>query len=68
MQRTPKSLTDAVQLLHLGQLLTASAQIILDEWSTEDQKREKVTDGPPDIIPSRKLHEAQKTGGSPLLT
>lgn len=64
MERFPKSLPDAVRLLQLADLLKNSAQTIVDEWARETQTiagSRKTKDDRPNILPSRKLHDAQRT-------
>ena len=64
MERFPKSLPDAVRLLQLSSLLRDSAQIVVDEWASEAEiiGRKNVTNADnPRILPSRKLHDAQRT-------
>lgn len=61
MPRAAKSLTDAVRLLQVSQLLTQNIQTVVQEWA-EEQKPGTSNDGaPPDILPSRRLYEAQRT-------
>lgn len=61
MSRVIKSLADGVRLLQVSHLLTQNIQIVLQEWAAE-QKAGASNDGaPPDILPSRRLYEAQRT-------
>lgn len=53
MQRQPKSIKDASQLLQLIDLLSITGRQIVDEWSKESEM-------PPSLLPSRELHEMQK--------
>ena len=64
MERFPKSLPDAVRLFQLADLLRDSAQTIVDEWARETEiiaRTRKATDDHPQILPSHKLHDAQRT-------
>ena len=64
MERFPKSLPDAVRLLQLSSLLRDSAQIVVDEWASEAEiigKANVAKADNPRILPSRKLHDAQRT-------
>ena len=61
MPRVTKSLTDAVRLLQVSQLLTQNIQTVIQEWA-EEQKPGASNDGAsPDTLPSRRLYEAQRT-------
>ena len=64
MERFPKSLPDAVHLLRLSNLLSESAQIVVDEWASEAETMARLNVAKEDnsrILPSRKLHDAQRT-------
>lgn len=64
MDRSLKTLPDAVHLLQLSDLLKSSAQVVVDEWANETEyiaRAETVSDDNPRILPSRKLHDAQRT-------
>ena len=66
MERSRKTTVDVVNLLKASELLNQSVRTVIEEWSKEEQPRAslsgKVTDGgTPKILPSRKLHEAQRT-------
>lgn len=54
MDRLPKSLTDAVHLLRTCEVLTAAVRTVVDEWSKESRSHINV-------LPSHKLHDAQRT-------
>lgn len=62
MERKPKTIHDAAQLLQLSKLLVASVETIVNEWS-EEAKLDKLPE-----LPSKELYEAQRTvlaiGGS----
>lgn len=61
MSRVIKTLTDAAQLLQLSDLLSTNIQTVIQEWAKE-QKIGVSNDGaPPDMLPSRRLYEAQRT-------
>lgn len=65
MDRFPKTLTDAAQLLQLSDLLSSNVRIVIDEWAKEHHPNARAgtsTDGgSPQKLPSRRLHEAQRT-------
>lgn len=67
MERFPRTLTDAVRLIQLSNLLKASALTVIDEWAKETEcKLGKGSIDPsshdsPRLLPSRKLHDAQRT-------
>ncbi|KAL9038899.1 MAG: hypothetical protein Q9180_002852 [Flavoplaca navasiana] len=54
MDRPPKTLADAVNLLRTCELLTAAVRTVVDEWAKEAQS-------PSASLPSQDLHEAQRT-------
>lgn len=64
MDRSTKTLSDAVHLLQLSELLTSSVRTIVEEWAKESHGDGETTslpsDAPPHILPSRKLHQAQR--------
>lgn len=71
MERFPRSLDEAVKLLQLSDLLRESSQTIIEEWSKESfesapkdvPKENGLNQNTRDtsrILPSRKLHEAQR--------
>lgn len=65
MDRFHKTLVDAAQLLQLSELISSNVRIVIDEWAKEYQSNARTgtsTDGgSPQKIPSRRLHEAQRT-------
>lgn len=65
MDRFPKTLIDAAQLLQLSDLVSSNVRIVIDEWAKEYQSNARPgtsTDGDsPQKIPSHRLHEAQRT-------
>lgn len=68
MERTPNSLSDAVRLIQLSDLLKQSALTVIDEWAKESEYglgKAEVNglsyQDTPRILPSRKLHDAQRT-------
>ncbi|KAK4695820.1 hypothetical protein P7C71_g1995, partial [Lecanoromycetidae sp. Uapishka_2] len=61
MSRVIKSLTDGVQLLQLSQLFTTNIQTVLEEWAKEQQTGASNDGASPDILPSRRLFQAQRT-------
>jgi hypothetical protein len=54
MQRSPKSLNNAVDLLKTSDLLASSVRTIINEWSKEDGNNNIQ-------LPSHKLYQAQRT-------
>lgn len=68
MERKPKSLSDAIHLLQLSELLTTSVRTVIDEWAKETYSptsgigtSQSIDGGTPHILPSHTLHEAQRT-------
>lgn len=64
MERFPKSLPDAHHLLQLSVLLKDSTQIVIEEWARETEilaRSSTAKADNPRILPSRKLHDAQRT-------
>lgn len=65
MDRSPKTLTDAAQLLQLCDLLSSNVRTVINEWAKEHQPNARIgtsTDGgSPQKLPSHSLHEAQRT-------
>ncbi|KAL9640082.1 MAG: hypothetical protein Q9164_000517 [Protoblastenia rupestris] len=55
MERSPKTLADAVHLLQVCELLASSTSAVVDEWLKESK------DGTPGVLPSQRLHDAQRT-------
>lgn len=58
MQRQPKSLKDASQLLQLIDLLSTTGRRIIDEWSKESEQDEESSLST--ILPSHELFELQR--------
>ncbi|MCJ1432684.1 hypothetical protein MMC27_002041 [Xylographa pallens] len=56
MQRQPKTLQDAFQLLQTAELVSATAKTIIEEWSKESAGTEELFS----VLPSRQLYEAQR--------
>lgn len=56
MQRQPKSIQDAVQLLQVAELVSTTARTIIEEWSKESAGIEELSG----VLPSHKLYEAQR--------
>ena len=67
MERFPRTLTDAVHLIQLSDLLKASALTVIDEWAKETESKlgkgniDPSSHDSPRLLPSRKLHDAQRT-------
>jgi hypothetical protein len=64
MERPPKTPADAVHLLQLSELLISSARTVVDEWAKESCTSSETAGLPgdiaPHILPTPKLHEAQR--------
>lgn len=56
MQRQPKIIQDAVQLLQVAELVSTTARTIIEEWSKESAGIEELAG----VLPSHKLYEAQR--------
>ena len=61
MERPKKTLTDAAQLLQLSELLSTNVRIVINEWAKEQRPQASNDGASPASLPSRKLHEAQRT-------
>lgn len=65
MNRFPKSVQDAAQLLKLCDLLTSSVRTIVEEWGKESERDRSMSDNSQEKtanqLPSRALHQAQRT-------
>ena len=61
MERSTKTTMDVVKLLKISELLSHSVRTVIEEWSLESSKTSYSGDGAPKILPSRTLHEAQRT-------
>lgn len=61
MSRVAKTPTDRTQLLQLSDLLITNIQTVIDEWDNEQQPGASNDGAPPDLLPSRRLYEAQRT-------
>ena len=57
MERSPKSTLDAANLLKVSELLTKTIRTVVEEWSLESSGK----CGAPKVLPSRTLHDAQRT-------
>lgn len=65
MERTTHTLEDQETLIQLGDLITKNIKIITEEWQKEREaparpSADVITDTPK-ILPSRRLHQAQRT-------
>ncbi len=60
MQRQPKTLQDAVQLVQLTELISTTSRRLLSEWA-EEAKTSAEEDTESKSLPSQALHEAQRT-------
>ena len=65
MERFPRTLTDAVHIIQLSDLLKTSALTVVDEWAKETDFKLGTEDhgshDNPRALPSHKLHDAQRT-------
>ena len=64
MERSSKSALDVVNLVKTSELLTETVRIVIDEWSKEPQvsgSGQANDGGAPKVLPSRRLHDAQRT-------
>ena len=61
MSRVTKTLRDGAQLLQLSDLLTTNIQTVIQEWAKEQQSSSTNDGAPPNMLPSRRLYEAQRT-------
>lgn len=64
MERSSKTTIDVVNLLKTSELLTECVRNVIEEWSKEPRPSGsgKLSDGgEAKVLPSRKLHEAQRT-------
>ena len=61
MERPTKTTVDIVKLLKTSELLSQSVRTVIEEWSLESSSKSSSGDGAPKILPSRTLHEAQRT-------
>ena len=65
MERQPKTISDAVQLIQTADIISKTAQTVLAEWSKEAEifKKVKSTGSPTavKILPSHELFNAQRT-------
>lgn len=60
MSRPTKSVTDCARLLQLSDLLTTNIQVVIQEWAKEQQPGASNDGAAPDMLPSRRLYEAQR--------
>ena len=61
MSRATKTLADGSQLLQLSDLFTTNIQTVIQEWAKEQQPNASNDGASPDMLPSRRLYEAQRT-------
>lgn len=64
MERIPHTRSEQEQLVQLGALITENIKIITEEWDKErntDLAPSDVIRDSPKILPSRRLHQAQRT-------
>ncbi|KAL8913793.1 MAG: hypothetical protein Q9172_007212, partial [Xanthocarpia lactea] len=61
MSRPTKSLNDAAQLLELSELFTTNVQTVIKEWAKEQEDNASNDGASPDMLPSLRLYEAQRT-------
>lgn len=65
MERQPKSLSDAVQLVQTADLISKSAQTVISEWSKESESlgnsaSSAQSETPSQVLPSHELFDAQR--------
>ena len=71
MERFPRKISEVNQLIQLGELLNEAIRTVTDEWSQEKYTKQNgsMTNGEsrsqpydkPEILPSWRLHQAQRT-------
>ena len=66
MERTPRTPAERKQLIDLGLLLSDNIKVVTEEWAKEDYTtdpngRDDVIFDQANILPSRRLHEAQRS-------
>ena len=61
MSRSTKSLKDAAQLLELSELFSTNVQTVIHEWAKEQEPDANNDGASPDMLPSLRLYEAQRT-------
>ncbi|KAL9638637.1 MAG: hypothetical protein Q9204_001426 [Flavoplaca sp. TL-2023a] len=61
MSRSTKSLKDATQLLELSELFNTNVQTVIQEWAKEQEPDANNDGASPDMLPSLRLYEAQRT-------
>ena len=61
MSRPTKSLSDAAQLLQLSDLFTTNVRTVIKEWAKEQEANASNDGASPDMLPSLRLYEAQRT-------
>ena len=61
MSRIPKTLQDGAELLELSNLMTTNVQIVIQEWAKELKTGASNDGASPEMLPSRRLYEAQRT-------
>ena len=61
MSRPKKTLSNGVQLLQISGLLTTNIQVVFQEWAREQEAGADNDGAAPEVLPSRRLYEAQRT-------
>lgn len=61
MSRPTRSLKDAAQLLELSGLFTTKVETVIQEWAKEQELNASNDGASPDMLPSLRLYEAQRT-------
>lgn len=64
MERIPHTVSEQEKLIQLGKLINDNIRIVTEEWEKERNATPAASDvivDSPKILPSRRLHEAQRT-------
>ncbi|KAL8751754.1 MAG: hypothetical protein Q9199_006209, partial [Rusavskia elegans] len=61
MPRPTRSLKDAAELLELSELFNNNVQTVIQEWAKEQEPNASNDGASPDMLPSLRLYEAQRT-------
>ena len=61
MSRVKKTTADCADLLQLSDLFVSNIQAVIQEWAREQQLGASNNGASPEILPSRRLYEAQRT-------
>lgn len=61
MSRPTRSLKDAAELLELSELFNNNVQTVIQEWAKEQEPNASNDGASPDMLPSLRLYEAQRT-------